>query len=180
MDEFAAEPDEADLDETIEATPEMISSLMSRLRDKDGQVREKARLSLVYIGEPAVAPLIDALSDRRKNLRWEAARALSDIASSTAVPALVTALQDKDFDVRWLAAQGLIAIGCEAVVPLLEALLEYSDSVWLRQGAHHVLHDLEDDELEKILEPVMAALESLDPEVEVPLAAKVALYSLTR
>jgi len=153
--------------------------LMSRLSDKDGLVRERARLALVYIGEQAVVPLIEALSDRRKKLRWEAARALSDIASPVAVPALVTALQDKDFDVRWLAAQGLIAIGREAIVPLLEALLEYSDSVWLRQGAHHVLHDLEEDDLEETLEPVMSALESLDPAVEVPVAARVALYSLT-
>ena len=178
MDEFAAEPSEPNVDETIEATPEMISSLMSRLSDKDGLVREEARLSLVYIGEPAVVPLIKALSDRRENLRWEAAGALSEIAAPASVPALVEALRDKVFDVRWLAAQGLIAIGREAVVPLLEALMEYPDSVWLRQGAHHVLHDLEEDDLEETLEPVIAALESLDPAVEVQLAARVALYRL--
>ena len=58
------------------------------------------------------------------------------------IQVLLEALSDKEFDVRWLAAEGLIRIGRKVVVPLLETLVEHSDSFWLRDGIHHVLHDM--------------------------------------
>jgi HEAT repeat protein len=169
---------EDDIVGVIHATPETIDLLVVELGNKDGWVREQARLLLVYIGEPAVAPLIGALSDRRKQVRWEAAKALSDIADPASASALVEVLQDRVFDIRWLAAVGLIAIGRAAVMHLLETLTELPDSTWVRQGAHHVLHDLDADDLEEILQPVLKALESLDPEVETPVAAEIALLKL--
>jgi HEAT repeat protein len=102
---------EEDVVGAIHAAPETIDLLVVELGNKDGFVREQARLLLVYIGEPAVVPLIEALSDRRKQVRWEAAKALSDIADPASAPALVEVLKDRVFDIRWLAAVGLIAIG---------------------------------------------------------------------
>ena len=164
--------------EDIQVTPETIDSLVAELGDGDGLVRERARLTLVYIGEPVVVSLIEALTDNRQGVRWEAAKALRDIADPAAAPTLVVALEDRVFDVRWLAAKGLIAIESKSIVPLLKALIERSDSVWLRQGAHHVLKELVAGELEDILDPVVTALEGPDPAVEVPVLAEVALNML--
>ena len=56
-----------------ESDPVTIGALITDLGVKDGMVRERARQSLVAIGGPAVAPLIEALADRNENMRWEAA-----------------------------------------------------------------------------------------------------------
>lgn len=155
-----------------------ISSLIAELSRKDGLVRERARQSLVAIGAPAVASLIEALANPSELLRWEAAKALGEIGNPTAAPALVAALEDNVFDVRWLAAEGLIAVGDKGLVPLLQALVERSDSMWLREGAHHVLHDISRGELKEIVRPVLAALEDIQPSLEVPFAAKTVLNVL--
>lgn len=158
-----------------------IPSLIADLAGKDGMVREKARRSLVGIGGPAVAPLVEALNDPNEQLRWEAAKALGQIADPAAAPALVEALTDKVFDVRWLAADGLIAVGRAALVPLLEALMEHSNLPRMRLSAHHVLHDLahKDPELKELLRPVLVALDDIEPSLEVPWAARSVLEALT-
>ena len=84
------------------------------------------------------------------------------------------------FDVRWLAAEGLIHIGVDAIVPLLHALIERPESVWLREGAHHVLHDLASSDLRAVLMPVLKALEDVDATVVVPLAAETCLEEMPR
>ena len=155
-----------------------LSSLVAELSKKDGAVRERARQSLVAIGAPAVTYLVEALANRNELLRWEAAKALGEIGSPAAAPALVAALEDEVFDVRWLAAEGLIALRGEGLVPLLRALVERSDSLWLREGAHHVLHDVSRGRLEDVLRPLVAALHDIEPSVEVPFAAKTVLSGL--
>jgi HEAT repeat protein len=164
------------------AAPGSISSLVAELSKEDGAARERARYSLVAIGAPAVACLIEALASRNELLRWEAAKALGDIRDPAAAPALVAALEDEVFDVRWLAAKGLIALRGEGLVPLLRALLERSDSLWLREGAHHVFHDLVRGrpDLGDVLQPLLVALEDVEPSLEVPIAAAAALDKLIR
>jgi len=158
-----------------------MSALVTDLGSKDGLVRVRARLSLVAIGEQAVGPLVKALAHRNKWVRWEAAKALGQIGDLTAAEALVRALEDEVFDVRWLAAEGLITLGRGALLPLLHALVERSDSEWLREGAHHVFHDLVKGrpELWDVLQPVLAALEDVEPSLEAPIAAEDALNKLT-
>jgi HEAT repeat protein len=155
-----------------------ISSLIADLTSDDGVIRVKARYALISSGDKAVKPLIKALADRNQWVRWEAAKALGQIGSSAATHALVKALEDRMFDVRWLAAQGLITIGPEAIIPVLNALIERADSIWLREGAHHVLHDLAEGRLKEVLWPVVAALEDVDAPVEVPFVAKTTLNVL--
>jgi HEAT repeat protein len=159
---------------------ETIKSLVADLDNKDGIVRVRARKSLVAIGGQAVKPLVKALASKREWVRWEAAKALGQIIDPMAVQALVKALEDKMFDVRWLAAEGLISMGREALVSLLETLVEHPDSFWIREGVHHVLHDINKGALKEKLHPVLAALESFEPTVEVPLAAKAALQALVK
>jgi len=119
-----------------------INSLIADLGSKDTPVRIKARQYLVAIGEPAVSPLVEALAHRNQWVRWDTAKSLGQIDSPAAAQALVRALEDDMFDVRWLAAKGLLTVGRDALVPLLHALLERSDSELLREGAHHIFHDL--------------------------------------
>jgi HEAT repeat protein len=157
---------------------EGINLFVKELGSKDWLVRVKARRNLVEIGGPAVAPLSRALTNRKELIRWEAAKALWQIGDPSATQALVRALEDKMFDVRWLAAEGLISIGKRALVPLLEALVERSDSPWMREGAHHVLHDIDKSGISEMILPILNALEGTEAHLEAPIAAEAALNKL--
>jgi len=160
------------------ADPPTMNALVADLGSRDGLVRVRARKCLVAIGGRAVGSLIEVLTNPKEVVRWEAAKALGQIHDPAAAQALVGALEDEMFDVRWLAAEGLGAIGCKALVPLLQALSRHPDSVWLRGGAHHVLSKLAAKCIEDVWRPVLAALENVEPLVEVPFAAKAALDRL--
>jgi HEAT repeat protein len=168
------EDDKVEAEQTASVT---IVSLITDLNNDDGVIRVKARYALVSSGDEAIEPLIEALAAKNQWVRWEAAKALGQIGNAAATNALVKALEDKMFDVRWLAAQALINIGPAAIVPVLNALIERADSAWMREGAHHVLHDLAQGEFTDVLRPVLSALEGVDPSVEVPFVAKAALKS---
>ncbi len=139
---------------------------------------QNARRTLVSIGHDAVPWLVEALGNKREWVRWEATKALGQIADPAATDALIKALQDDMFDVRWLAAEGLIAIGKKAVPPMLRDLIANPSSTWLREGVHHVLHDMDRGDWDEILKPVMAALDSFEPSLEVLPAAKIALDAI--
>jgi HEAT repeat protein len=161
-------------------TKDIIKSLITALASKDGVVRVKARRQLVAYKKRSVAPLIRTLSNKNDWVRWEAAKALSQIGNNRAIKALLEALSDEKFEVRWLAAEGLIRIGRKAIVPLLDALVKNSDSYWLREGIHHVLHDINRGKIRRVLRPVLVALEGPEPSLEVPLVAQAALDALTK
>jgi hypothetical protein len=154
--------------------------LVTLLGCKEGLKRQTERQRLVEMGKPAVPVLIELLSHEKRQVRWEAAKALGEIVDPAAAPALVQSLMDECAEIRWLAAEGLIALGESALVPLLEGLVEHFDEFRLRQGAHHVLHDLVrryhvNQETISLLE----TLRSLQPTVTVAFAAQRALDSLT-
>jgi HEAT repeat protein len=160
-----------------------IDSLIANLGSNDGFVRQKARIALIRMGETAVPSLIKALGNRTEPTHWEAAKALSLISDPRSVQALVQALEDNEFGVRWLAAEGLITVGYCSLAPLLQALIDRPQSIRLREGAHHVLHDLVSRHLinqasSERVKPVLATLYDIEPAVEVPLAAHKALDAL--
>jgi HEAT repeat protein len=141
--------------------------------------RRKAREALERVGWKVTPYLVDALTSSDVNVRWEAAKALGRIADPASAPALVRALMDESFEVQWLAAEGLIALGRKALEPLLEGLIDNPESVYMRQGAHHVLHDLERKHL--LGEPslhMLDQLRSVDPIEPYSLSAKRALKAL--
>ena len=155
-----------------------IESLINDLSSNNGIARVRARQALVTIGGGTVAALSNALEGQNEEQRWEAAKALGQIGDPAAVGVLVKTLEDKIFDLRWLAAEGLITIGKPSIVPLLHSLLEHSDSVYVREGAHHVFHDLHDQNLKAILRPILDALEDTEKQIELPFATEAALKSL--
>ena len=161
-----------------------IARLIVTLNDPDQSKRRQARLSLMGLGQAAMPAILDTLRHGPENSRWQVAKALSQLADPTTAPALVEALRDHSFGVRWLAAEGLTAMSCDGLQPLLAGLICDADSVWLREGAHHVLHAMHDNGLEKAecaaAEDVLCALEGVEPSAEVPFRAEAALEKLRR
>lgn len=155
-----------------------LEEALRQLGSEDGLERERARRLVVAIGQAAVPGLIDGLKSPNESLRWEAAKALTAVRDARAVPALVDALEDEDGGIRWLAAEGLCGIGRMALEPLLRALVNRADSIWLREGAHHVLRDLARRDLAAIVQPVITELESDATHIGVIPAADRALRQL--
>jgi hypothetical protein len=155
-----------------------VERLVSALSSPDGLERRDARKKLVKIGRPAVQPLLAVVKSPNVHMRWEAVKALGEICDLRAAPVLVDALQDQESAVRWLAARGLIALGRQALIPLLKALEDESDSIWMREGARHVLHSLPREVIGQEIEAVLEALEGIEPSVEAPYAAFNALQAL--
>jgi HEAT repeat protein len=120
---------------------EMISDLIKAFKKGDGRQRQYAREHLCEIGHPAVPALIRGLQDPEDQVRWEAAKSLTQIPDPRAAEPLVESLTDS-FSIRWLASEALINIGEPALVPLLRGLIARPDMPRLREGAHHVLTGL--------------------------------------
>ncbi len=168
-------------DATTLTGPNAVDSLIAALGSPDGLKRLDACNALVAMGRPAVSSLIQALSSPNPHVRWEAVKALGQIADPASAPALVQKMEDgARFEVRWLAAEGLIALRRDGLEPLFQALIERPDSVWLREGARHVLRVLAREGLGGLVQPVLDALMDVEPEVEVPPAALAALDKLRR
>ncbi len=152
----------------VQDTSSTAKELIKALSSYNDLSRVEARKALVAMGSQAIPFLAEALKDSNSMRRWEAAKALGEIGDPSAAPMLVRALEDGKFEVRWLAAKALIELDIKALEPVFQALIEHADSALLRQGAHHVLHDLTKGELRVYLAPVLIALEDMDPGVQVP------------
>jgi HEAT repeat protein len=163
-----------------DADAHTIRALVAALGSRDDLIRIKARKALVTIGAKAVSALEEGLASKSQERRWESAKALEQISDPRATAALIKSLEDEMFDVRWLSAEGLIMIGWPVLIPLLRRLTEKPDSLWLREGAHHILHGIDLGDLKEILLPVRKALEDVEAELEAPFAAEKALESLER
>lgn len=157
---------------------ESVSQWMSELADRDPYVRDFARAHLVeHKGAEVTRELVAALLDPRVYLRWEAAKALQEIADPIAAPALMHALEDENEDVRWVAGEALIALGKVGQLTVLSGLTRRAGSLDFCKAAHHVLHGSQADMPE--LAPVRAALEHLDRAIIAPVAAFQALAILS-
>ncbi len=162
-------------------TSEEIGKLVNDLRSSDGVRRERSRRALIKFGRAAVRPLLDLLTDPEQRVRWEACMALRSIRDPVAAPALVKTLKDDSIEVRWLAAEALVAIGEKALIPLLKALELEFDSVYLREGASHILHVLErQKKLKGKTQRVLDALHYMAPKSAAGLASKEALDSMKK
>ena len=150
-----------------------IRSLIDILASEDGANRQSARNSLVAMGKPAVLFLTRALQNSESDqVRWEAAKALRAIGDTRAIPRLVNALKDSNPDVAWLAAEALRQFKKWAWPPLMWQLIkDGSESALLRQGAHHVLRNQQEDGFNDLLATLRTYLESTTLQESTPLAA---------
>jgi HEAT repeat protein len=155
-----------------------VEALVMALRDENARTRQDARFDLVRRGGPAVPALLEQLGSGNTALRWEVAKALTEIRDPQAAGALVRALSDEDRDVRWVASEGLISLGHPSLRPLLQGLIRNADSPWLREGALRVFHAMEYSADAVVTHPVIDALENMAPIFDVPIAAFSALNKL--
>jgi hypothetical protein len=149
-----------------------IQSLIKKLMSEDGVVRNNARLELVKIGESTIDFLAELVNNSNDRVRWEAIKAMGEIKSPSTIPFLVDALEDEVSSVRWLAAEGLIALKNEGIRAILDALIERKESYLLRQGAHHVLHDLNKKLQDNKIAELISLLEHPEEYVRIPMMAK--------
>lgn len=150
-----------------------VRTLVDRLSDKNGQIRERARYTLVLIGSPAVPSLLELTSSRDKRTRWEAAKTLAAIADPRSMPAQLALLSDPESDIRWIAAKGLIKLGPQVLVDVLGAIINEPDSKNLRRSVHHVLRELagENPVVKELVDPVLDVLGETSPPSTIPPAA---------
>lgn len=123
-------------------TKSMIGGLIKGLYSNNSIERQRTREVLVSIGQPVLAYLADLLTVSNLATRWEAVKAIGQIKDLQGIPLLLDALNDEEFEIRWLAAEGLIEMGKHSLVPLFEKLIDNYQSVFFRQGAHHVINEL--------------------------------------
>ena len=134
--------------------------LIALLGSGDERMRWRAGETLARIGEPAVGPLAETLSDPNPNVRCGAAEALGKAGTVHDVTTLITRLGDPTVEVRLKAIDALGSIGdVRAVAPLIEALNDGHIDVRLKSA----------DALARIgapaTDPLIAALESPHPYV---------------
>jgi HEAT repeat protein len=123
---------------------------------------EQAAGALVFIGEPAVAPLVAVIRSDDWRTRANATWALGIIKDPRATEAVLLSVRDQDWRVREKAAWGLgLKRGNNAVVEAL--VLAVRDNVWqVRRQAAWAL-GLSGDE--RAVEPLVAALRDDEPDV---------------
>jgi HEAT repeat protein len=119
-----------------------LQKLLNELGDKSDIKRKNARKALVAKGKKSIDFLIELLSHPKHIYRWEAVKALEEIADPDTVSILIQTMEDDKSDVRWIAAKALVNIGKPAIKPLLKTLIDKSDCVFVLEGAHHVFYDL--------------------------------------
>ncbi|HOJ76422.1 MAG TPA: HEAT repeat domain-containing protein [Phycisphaerae bacterium] len=168
----------AHIDTLEEKKARDIERLIGELGDCRPEVRQKARVMLVELGPASVAALSDALSSPHPQVRWEAAKTLTELADPAATAMLIRTLRDEDSGIRWVAAEALIAIGKPVIRPLLNALAHEHGSPEFREAVHHVLHDLRNSRNRRVIEPVLEALSGPAPAVSAPVAAMKALRKI--
>ncbi len=121
-----------------------VEKLINDLSSDNGIIRQIARHELVKIGHHTTIDHILKLLDSPKHMtRWEAIKAIEQMGDPIATPLLIKSLQDDKFDIRWIAAEGLIRLGESSIKPLMKQIVKDSDSVFIREGAHHILKELE-------------------------------------
>jgi len=158
---------------------EHLFAYISQLGNSDPNIRMEIRKKILNLGKPVVPYLIANLYNRNKLISCEAAQILSVMDGPKTPKTLVMALDDPDLKTRWDATQDLIEYDRAAVIALLRALSRSYTSVWLRQGAQHVLNNLKKrGSLTVEEEKVITAFKDLEPSLTVPCAADKALTVL--
>ena len=125
-------------------TEGQIPDLITELGNSDFLKRQRARMYLAHHEPESIPALLDALKSSNSQIRWEAVKVLGDIHNPETAPALTEMLMDEDTGVRWAAMESLIELGRKALRPILEKFTKDFESLWLREGVHHILHVLKD------------------------------------
>ena len=147
---------------------------IAQLDNRDPQVRNQAKASLIAAGIQAVPALVKALEDDSVPGREKAlgAREVLVVLGEPAIPLLTLALADDKPLRRDRAVAVLRMLGSKAVGPLIAALSDASPGI--KAGAADALGYLND---ERVVEPLMTILR--DPQTN-PQLRKTAVTALGR
>jgi hypothetical protein len=147
----------------------------------DPHARHHAEHTLVSAGQKAVPILQETLLTHHNHMaRKEAAKILGEIGDPNSISALVHALQDSNYEVRWDTAESLARFKEAAFAPLLKALRSHPESVWLREGAVHIFHQLQaSSDFPGPLSGVVHSLKNSEPVAAIPAAVDAALKTLS-
>ncbi len=119
--------------------PRAVLPLIPFLEDGN-RLCEPAVEALIYIGEPAVEPLIAALKDTPK-VRGAAVRTLGELGDERAVAPLIKLLMEDDATILHFVADALVNIGPLTIEPLFDALTDENKNI--RYNAADILDRLE-------------------------------------
>ena len=111
----------------------VVRAVLPALRSDHVPLRNAACFLLAQLGETAVGPLAELLTDADKDVRLFAVDALAGIGSRSAEAGIVRALEDADVNVAAAAAAALGEIGADSAVPSLIAALGLDS--WVRCAA---------------------------------------------
>jgi HEAT repeat protein len=119
-----------------------IQQHVEMLRSDDGLKRKQAREFLVKNGSKSLPFIVVLLDSEKHKHRWEAMKVIAEISSPDSIPLLLNGLVDESGDIRWIASEGLIRVGKFSIKPILELITDKHDSVFVLNGAHHVISEL--------------------------------------
>lgn len=120
--------------------PVSVEPLIGALKDKDGNVRQRAAIALGNIGQPAVDSLVGLLKDPAPEMRRMAAEQLGKIRDPEALEPLLAALRDPDPDVQWWAAWALGTLGAPAEEALKKLIRDPDLNVqrWAKEALNKI------------------------------------------
>jgi HEAT repeat protein len=113
---------EAMIEQLVQIGEPAIGPLIERLSNSSWSIRRVAYEALCKIGSGAVGPLIELLSNPNWRNRRIASEALGRIGHASAVSPLLERLRDEEISVRRAAGDALAAIGGEAIDQMIELL----------------------------------------------------------
>lgn len=129
---------------SIGAGPEVISRMLTILREGSLQARRAAILALGLLESPlAYEGLLDRLLDDDAEVRQRAIAALGELGERRAVPAITARLRhDSEAGVRTEAAYRLATLGDESVLPVLRTAAVEDPSEQVRRWAQRAIDAL--------------------------------------
>jgi HEAT repeat protein len=163
------------MEDTIENntnSKSIVGGLIKSLSSNNSVERKRAREILVNIGKPAMGYLEKLSTSRIFLERREAVKTAAQINDPSGIHLLVKALDDPHFEIRWIAAEGLIDLGKVSLMPLLLMLMDKYESVFFRQGAHHVLSGLKIRGYYTDSNRLLSLLQDINGESYIPVAVK--------
>ena len=119
-----------------------IHGLIRALRFRDFTVQSEAAKALGSLGTAAIDELLQALTNKDKDIRLGLIGVLTEIKDPRAVPSLLELLNDENAEIRWETTIALGEIGDErAIGSLAKCLYDYDK--YVRYGAAFSLAKLE-------------------------------------
>jgi HEAT repeat protein len=132
-----------ELDTSVTSREIALQSALSRLEAGDFQQRWEISKILIKLGNIAIPPLIDILSDEdaEDELRWYVAKILGDLKDAEAIPPLVELLQTTDNEeLQVMAASALGQIGIEAIGALCLLLADDTTGLLAVRSLAYIRH----------------------------------------